>query len=394
MREANTMKSIGAIGRRLALTSLVFTALFGCGGGSGAEATNQSSTSLDQARDDRHDPPPPPPAPATVRVGFFSTSLPLLAAQANGYFTDENLTLSLTQVKSSVQLFTAVANNTIDIAFSSPDNPANYRLNPVNAVGGALDVQIIFGTDRGLDLSVISDTPFTTVESLKGKRIGVDAVDSGFAYVLYKILANHGLQKGVDYSIVTVGGTPIRLAALRAHTIDATLLNSDSYVRAVNDGFNVLAPVSDVANPYFGGGASARNSWLTANRDVAVRFIRAYVRGHQWALDPANKTAAVALLAGLPNTPPALATQIYDALFDPTGLIPRARLDRRGLYNVLALRQASGGFEQPENLRFLDSPFSGLYDLSYYRRAVDDDYHHGEEGSDGPDWLGTDRHPE
>ena len=309
-------------------------------------------------------------APITVRVGYFSPSLPLMAAQAKGFFAEENIALSTFQVRSSVQMFQRVRDGLMDVAISSPDNPVNYRLNPHNAVGQALDVTMLYGADLGLQLSLVGRGPFTTIGDLRGKRIGVDAPDSGFAYVLYKILANHGLAR-TDYTVVVVGGTPIRLAALRAGSIDATLLNADSVVRAGNEGMNLLAPVAEVATPYLGTVASARESWLAANPGLAVGFIRAYWRGQQWALDPANHAEAVALLRTLPNTPAPLAEQIYAQLTqDPTGLIPDASLDRRGLLNVIRLRDEFGGFETDQNLRWLDTPASGIFDLSFYRRAT------------------------
>ncbi len=310
-------------------------------------------------------------APTTVRVGFFSTSLPLMAAQSKGFFAEENIALGTFQVRSSLQMFQRVRDGLMDVAISSPDNPINYRLNPHNAAGQALDVTMLYGADLGLQLSVVGRAPFTTFESLRGKRIGVDAPDSGFAYVIYKILGQHGLVRGIDYQLVIVGGTPIRLAALRAGTIDATLLNADSVVRARNEGMSVLAPVSDVASPYLGTVASARESWLSAHPDVAVGFIRAYWRGHAWAMDPANHDEAIAMLRTLPNTSASLAEQIYAQLNqDPTGLIPDARLDRKGLLNVIRLRDEFGGFETDQNLWWLDTPASGLFDLSCYRRAT------------------------
>lgn len=310
-------------------------------------------------------------APTTVRVGFFSTSLPLMAAQSNGYFAEESIALSTFQVRSSLQMFQRMRDDLMDVAISSPDNPLNYRLNPHNAVGQALDLTMLYGADLGLQLSVVSRGPLATFESLRGKRIGVDAPDSGFAYVLYAILAQHGLQRGMDYQVKVVGGTPIRLGALRAGTIDATLLNADSVVRARNEGMNALAPVSDVASPYLGTVASARERWLAANPEVAVGFVRAYARGQAWAMDPANHDAAVAMLRTLPMTSATLAEQIYAQLNqDPTGLIAGARLDRKGLMNVIRLRDAAGGFETEQNLRWLDTPASGIFDLSFWRRAT------------------------
>ncbi len=310
-------------------------------------------------------------APATVRVGFFSTSLPLMAAEAKGFFAEENIALSTFQVRSSVQMFQRVRDGLMDVAISSPDNPVNYRLNPHNAVGVALDVTMLFGADRGLQLSVVGRAGFADFESLRGARVGVDAPDSGFAYVLYDILARHGLVRGVDYGVVVVGGTPIRLAALRASAIDATLLNADSVVRARDEGMNVLGTVSEVASPYLGTVASARASWLAAHPDVAVGFVRAYWRGHVWAMDPANRDEAIALLRTLPNTSAALAEQIWSQLDeDPTGLIPDARLDRKGLLEVIRLRDRYGGFETELNLAWLDTPASGLFDLWSWQRAT------------------------
>jgi ABC-type nitrate/sulfonate/bicarbonate transport system substrate-binding protein len=334
--------------------------------------------------------PAPPPAPATVNVGFFSTSLPLMAAQSKGFFAGQNLTLNTFQVKSSVQMFQRVRDGLTDVAFSSPDNPVNYSVNPNNAIGQQLDLKMLFGADLGVGLSVISRAPFATYESLRGARIGVDAPDSGFAYVLYALLGLHGMKPGVDYRVVVVGGTPIRLNALKAGTIDATLLNADSYVRAKDLGMNELGAVTDIANPYLGSVASARNVWLTANREVAVRFVRAYYQGHTWAMDPANQEEAIQLLMTLPNTPRALAEKIYALNVGPTGLIDDARLDRRALYNVIALRSAMGGFETPQNPRRLASRAGGLFDLSYYRQAThgdddDDDDDDGLHEHEGPD---------
>ena len=37
--------------------------------------------------------------------------------------------------------------------------------------------------------------------------------------------------------------------------------------------------------------------WAKANSDTLVRYISAYVEGCRWALDPANKAEAIALIA-------------------------------------------------------------------------------------------------
>ncbi len=312
---------------------------------------------------------------ATVRLGFFSTNLPLEAAFSRGFFDEENLTVTTTQVTTSIDMFQSVAAGTMDIAMTSADNPVNYRLNvdnPVNNGGEPLDVQMIFGDHLGLGLALVSQPDLTTFESLRGKTCGVDAPVSGFAFVLYQMLLDNGLERDADYAVTQAGGTPIRLAAMRAGEIDCTLLNADSIVRAREEGFNVLATIDDVAVPYLGGTGAAHQTWLKDNSDVAIRFIRAYIRGELWIEDPDNRQAVIDLITD-EETPAALAEKIYEAAVDdPTGIISKAAFDVEGLFNVIALREAWDGLEQRQDLESLASPMSGLFELKYYDKAVRD----------------------
>jgi ABC-type nitrate/sulfonate/bicarbonate transport system substrate-binding protein len=232
-------------------------------------------------------------------------------------------------------------------------------------------MQSFMGTDYGTGLSLVSKPEFSTSESLRGKRLGVDAPDSGFAYVLYEMMRQHGLERGLDYEVVVIGGVAARYNSLLAGAIDATLLSGGFEVRAADAGYASLESVTEVADPYMSGVSAARQSWVEQNRGVVVRFVRANYAATQWSLDPANREEAIGLLMTQPNTDRALAEQLYDEQSnEETGLIPDLGIDRLGLYNVLKLREEFGGFDAPQNLRRLTTPASGLYDLSYRRAAV------------------------
>ena len=314
--------------------------------------------------------------PATLRVGVFARSLPMLVAQAKGFFARENLSVSFLQVQSSTQQFQFLRDGQYDIVQTAADNVVNYRINDSNPVGARLDVQMFMGQDLGTGLSVVARPGINSVEDLRGKLLSVDAPDSGFAYVLYKILRQHGLERGRDYQIVQTGGVFARFQGLLAGSFDATLLSSGFEIRATNAGYPLLESVTAVANPYLSGVSAARQSWMEQNRDVVVRFIRASYDATQWSMAPANREEAIALLMAQPNTSRALAEQLYDEQMDAeTGLIPDLSLDRLGLLGVLELREEFGGFDAPQNLRYLTAPASGLYDLSYRRAAVHDERH-------------------
>ncbi|MEO8183107.1 MAG: ABC transporter substrate-binding protein [Deltaproteobacteria bacterium] len=358
------MNLIGSGLRRLTLRCLAFMVMF---------ASVSTAWAVEEPR----------PAPTPVRIAAPYFSLPMAAATARGFFEEENLAVSYSIFSGSRQAFSMLSTNDVDVILSSSDNPVNYRLNSRNALGAVLDVQIIFGHDLGFGLSLVAQPGFDTVESLRGARLAVDAPDSGFALALYEILRHHGMEAGVDYTVVSAGATPIRLTGLRAHDFEATVLNSDSLVRAESEGFPVLAALADVASPYAGAVGIARESWLQANRDVAVRVIRAIYRANRWLHDPDNHAAAVDLIIAYDpaTTSEALAERIYDLSVSDGGVIENARMSLDGLRTILEIRQEFGGFEAPQDLEVLLAPEGGLYDLGYYEEAVRslhaDRRHHG-----------------
>lgn len=52
------------------------------------------------------------------------------------------------------------------------------------------------------------------------------------------------------------------------------------------------------------------------------------------------------------------------------GQIPDGQIDVPSLFGTASLRDSFGVFDEPQNLRVLTSPASGMYDLSYWQRAV------------------------
>lgn len=324
--------------------------------------------------------------PATIRLGMFTRPVPMLAAQSKGFFAKYNLTVTYDTVASSKQQFAFVRDNKYDVVSTSMDNVVNYRLNPANGLGGTLDVKVIAGQDHGLNLSLVAQAGIATLADLRGKRIAVDAPDSGFAFVAYKILRTAGLEAGRDYTLVQAGGTASRFAGLLANQFDATLLNSGFDVRAVASGRVRLATSTLVIDPYQGISFAAKTAWLTTHRDVAIRFLRAYYEALEWSFEDENHAEAIALLKAGTTISDAVAEEILRIQLDEVvGLIESAQVDRRGLYNILLLRQEFHGFQVPQNLAVLAQPAGGLYDMSYLRKAIHDEDDEDQQPEDGGD---------
>jgi ABC-type nitrate/sulfonate/bicarbonate transport system substrate-binding protein len=308
--------------------------------------------------------------PATIRLSYFSKSPVVAMAQAKGFFAAENLSVVETQTTSSPTIFRNLRDGAQDVILTQSDNVFNYRLNPSNPLGGTFSPVIFLGTDWGNGASLMARPEFTSVESLRGKTVAVDSPNSGFAFVLYGIMRAHGLEKGVDYNVIVTGGTPGRYADLVAGRFDATILNAGYQFRAGEKGMNTLGGIRDAQNPFMGGSAVALRSWLDANPDVAVRFARAYIHAQQYVLDPAHRDEIISWLTADAAGSTVVAQGSYTILTTPgDGLIPDASLDRPALLGTATLRDSFGGFDSAQNLSWLTTPASGIYDLSFWRTA-------------------------
>jgi ABC-type nitrate/sulfonate/bicarbonate transport system substrate-binding protein len=312
--------------------------------------------------------------PALIRIGDFSKSPVIAMGQKHGFFAAANLTVTEEQTPSSPVIFQRLRDSQWDVILTQIDNVFNYRYNHSNPLGGTFEPVAFLGTDNGNGASLMARPEFTSVEQLRGKTVAVDSKNSGFAFVLYGIMRAHGLEKDVDYKVVVPAGnsgTPARYAGLLAGQYDATILNAGYQFQAAAANMQTLGNIRDAADPFMGGAGVALRSWLDANPDVAIRFVRAYVEAQRYTLDPANKDEVLAWLTVDAKGNASVAAQTYQVYTTPgEGYILNGEIDRPGLFGTASLRDSFGGFDEHQNLRVLTSPASGLFDLSYWRRAV------------------------
>jgi ABC-type nitrate/sulfonate/bicarbonate transport system substrate-binding protein len=308
-----------------------------------------------------------------IRLGAFYRSLPMMAAEQRGFYKELGLEVEFHQVKSSTQQFQSLNDDEYDVVQTSPDNTANYRYNEGNPIGQRVDSQAFMGMDHGMYLVVVVRPEIEKIADLAGQTVSVDAPESGFAYVLYKILAGHGLRRGEDYSVVSTGGVFDRYMAMVEQDADfaGTLMSGGFETRAARRGFKLLDSVRDIADPYLGVWAAAKRTWLADNRDAAVGFVTGYRRATDWVFDPANREDCLDMLSAIPNTPRDLADELYEVQLRPgVGNIPDSGIEPAAVRNVLSLRQEFGGFERAQDVDALVGPDTELFDLSYLQESA------------------------
>jgi ABC-type nitrate/sulfonate/bicarbonate transport system substrate-binding protein len=301
-----------------------------------------------------------------VRVIAFpgAPNLPTFAAIEHGFFGDEGVRVELSTTPSSVFQAQKIAAGEFDIAFTAFDNVVAYSEGQGAPDGGNPDYCVIMGATQ-LELSFVTAPEVKSYEDLKGKSIALDAMSTGFAFVLYDMLEQGGLTKG-DYSFAAVGATPQRWQSVKAGEHAGTLTIEPFTSIAQRSGFNVLSASTQLYDTYQGGIVAARRSWVKENPETAKAFIRAYLKGLAWTLNPANRDAAEALLLSkMPEIQPAAAKPVMASLLSPrSGLTPNGDILPDGMRRVLALRSryGAGGRELTAIDKYLE--------LSLFKEAV------------------------
>jgi ABC-type nitrate/sulfonate/bicarbonate transport system substrate-binding protein len=287
-------------------------------------------------------------------------NLPLWAAQQQRFFEAHGVTVNLSVTPSSAFLITGLFDDRFDLALAGIDNLVAYQEGQGEAeIPDDPDLFAFMGGDRGF-LSLVTAPPVKRFADLKGKTLSVDALTTGFAFVLHELISRHGLGAS-DVKYEPAGGTAKRYDDLIAGKHSGTLLRTPFDLLAKNRGFNQLAGAESLG-AYQGTAGIARRSWAKGNQEALIGFMRAYRAGIEWLYDPENRGIAEALLlANVRDLTPALAAQAYDMLAG--GFIRDASINLQGLRTVLALRSKFG---RPQ--KTLADPMKYL-DLGYYDQA-------------------------
>ena len=138
------------------------------------------------------------------------------------------------------------------------------------------DPVMIAGVQDVLNDRLVVRPNINSVESLKGKRIAVFRFGSASHMRLLNVLPRYGMSER-DVTFLQVGDAPERLIAISSGSVEATLLSPPEHFEAVRLGMKILLNLRDLNVPYQGSGLVTTQRLVARNRDLARRFLRAYV---------------------------------------------------------------------------------------------------------------------
>jgi len=302
----------------------------------------------------------------TVNVFPGGFNWGLYVGQDKGFFARHGIAVQIESTPNSVTQMTDFAESKFDIAMTAIDNIVAYVEGQGEApIGPQPDFAAVMGSDSGF-LSLVTSPAIKKVSDLAGKTLSVDAMTTGYAFVLYEIMRRNGLDKDSgDYEIVRAGGMIQRWNALREGHHAATLLSAPYNIIAKNEGFTELLKATDAIGPYQGNVAAVRRPWARQNRSKLVAYIGGYRSSIAWLYEPSHRDEAIDILRRhLPQMAPEIAEASYAELLDSErGFFRDGDIDREGLACVLELRSRYG---RPS--RGLSDP-AKYCDLSYHEAA-------------------------
>jgi ABC-type nitrate/sulfonate/bicarbonate transport system substrate-binding protein len=225
------------------------------------------------------------------------------------------------------------------------------------------DLIVFMGGDNGF-LSLVAGPEVENITDLRGKTVSVDALTTGYAFVLLDLLKRSGLSQS-DYKIEKAGGVLARWEALKEKKHDATMLITPFDIFARMAGLNVLKYAIEVYGHYQGICGATRREWAASNPGLVQAYIRGYIAGVDFLRDQRNKDYACSILRkNLPQISEEIASQIHARMTGPNGFAPKAELDLDGVRRVLGLRSEYGHPKKDMN-----DP-TRYYSPEYYREAI------------------------
>lgn len=273
-------------------------------------------------------------------------NLPLWAAERQGFFEENGVRVSLTPTPNSTFQIQGLAEGRFDIAMTAIDNIVAYQEGQGEAaIPDNPDMFAFMGADNGF-LSLVGGRGIRSAGELKGRRLSVDAMSTGYAFVLRELLSRSGIAES-EVTFERAGGALNRYQELLKGTHAGTILVTPFDLMAANQGHALLARAAEVLGAYQGVVGAARRAWARDNEAALVGFIRAYRAGVQHLY--AHRDIAEALLvAHVRAMTPQLARQSLEVLLHPqSGFFRDAALDREGIATVLALRSKYGEPRKP-----------------------------------------------
>jgi len=209
--------------------------------------------------------------------------LPLFVAVHRGFFKDEGIDIELPR------LVPAMAQNALLAGEVQYHGLADSGLRL--AARGAPIKAIFYGADRPM-YYLVGQKEIRSVTELKGKKVGVSQFGGTSDLSARLTLKHFGVEPERDALIIQIGNESIRIAALRAASVEAIIVPVPAVAVLKRDGFNEISFVGDVVE-FASNGYSTTDQRIKEHPQEVKKVVRAIYRGLRYAKENPEGTIGV-----------------------------------------------------------------------------------------------------
>lgn len=241
-----------------------------------------------------------------VRMGLAArstTSMPFFVARERGFFREEGL---------EVELIVMQAIQTIQATLGKSTQFASATGSAISSAVNGAEIKVILAVTDRPSFDLISQPNITSVQQLRGKKIGTGGVGSLAEILARRVLAAHGVRPE-EAVILATGPSHLTYLSLKAKVIDAAPLQMPLTFTAQDEGFRKLVSAGDVYQSVQGGLATTK-AILSEQPELVTKVVRAMLRAIR--LIKSDRKYAIEFLKGpwldIGKDPEKIAARVYD----------------------------------------------------------------------------------
>ncbi len=209
-----------------------------------------------------------------VRVAYSALSAgigTLWLTHEEGIFRKHGLESSLVYIRGGSTAVQALLAGEIQFGHLSPAPMMTAWVQGADFVWiGTTTHQMVF--------TLLSDAGITQGSDLKGKKIGITRLGSASELALRAALEHFGLAPK-DVTMISIGGIPDILAAMRAGAVHGGILSPPTSTAARDLGFRPLLHIPDLGREFTFSGIAAKRSFVHNQPEIARQFMAALTEG-------------------------------------------------------------------------------------------------------------------
>lgn len=265
--------------------------------------------------------------PVPVRIGYSilgSAIAPVWLAKELGLFERHRVYSGPIYMAQTVAYRAMLAGET--------DFTAGGGILPVQARLSGADTIVLLTYINGFGFSLMARPPIQQPSDLKGKLIGVTRFGAPTDLAAQIALKRWKLIPGKDVAIIQLGGDPERFAALKAGTVQATILGPPFSGELKRLGMIELLDFSQTDIDFTGLGLTSTARYVNAHSEATRRVVRAFVEAI-WAFKANRESAFRAMEKYTRLTDRKLLEESYESNRKVFRLVPRTT--EGGVRNIL-----------------------------------------------------------